>query len=38
MEPYGIVDLQRTGRVALPKLGRNTPSGNGSAPLERVPG
>jgi acetolactate synthase-1/3 small subunit len=26
MRPYGIVELQRTGRVALPKLDRQTPS------------
>jgi acetolactate synthase I/III small subunit len=38
MEPLGIIDLQRTGRVALPKLGRNASSGTGSTPLERVPG
>jgi acetolactate synthase-1/3 small subunit len=31
MRSYGIVGLQRTGRVALPKLGGN--SGAGSADL-----
>ncbi len=25
MRPYGITELQRTGRVALPKLERQTP-------------
>jgi len=38
MEPFGIVDLQRTGRVALPKLGHGASSGDGAAPLETVPG
>jgi acetolactate synthase-1/3 small subunit len=26
MRPYGLVELQRTGRVALPKLERSTTS------------
>jgi acetolactate synthase I/III small subunit len=26
MRPYGITELQRTGRVALPKLERQAPS------------
>lgn len=31
LAPYGIIDLQRTGRVALPKLERSAPTGLRSA-------
>ncbi|HMK96553.1 MAG TPA: acetolactate synthase small subunit [Acidimicrobiales bacterium] len=34
LRPYGIIDIQRTGRVALPKLERSAPRRAHRSPLE----
>lgn len=38
LRPYGIIDLQRTGRVALPKLERSAKLDRGAAPGLRSAG
>jgi len=38
VRPFGITELQRTGRVALPKLGPGTDRGRDAAPLHSVTG
>jgi len=38
VRPFGITELQRTGRVALPKLGPGTARGRDAAPLHSVTG
>ena len=38
LRPYGIIDLQRTGRVALPKLERSAKLDRGPAPGLRSAG
>jgi len=38
VRPFGIAELQRTGRVALPKLGPGAARGRDAAPLHSVTG
>jgi acetolactate synthase-1/3 small subunit len=38
VRPFGITELQRTGRVALPKLGPGAARGRAAAPLRSITG